>query len=306
LTWRASLPAPLGPAQGTTLVGQTRGLSRFSSAENGTVPFATTAATTLRIGTFNIHGCKGADGCRDLGRVADCLRGLDFVALNEVHGPRLWQNLDQAGQLGQRLGMAWLFAPNTRTWYHLDSGNGLLSTLPVAAWQRIPLAQSGGRGYRNAVLATLCCGDCTVRVLATHITRHDGDRQEQLRAVIDLYLALAEPAILLGDLNSAADDPQIRHLLAAPGVADCVGERLAQARNSRIDWIFARGLRPLKAGIQDSDASDHPMVWAELQFPRFECRGVAAQDCKLRIANCRLTRCRPLAFILHPSSRPDE
>ena len=88
-------------------------------------------------------------------RVAECLKGLDFVALQEVHGPRPWQRLDQAGELGQRLGLAWLFAPNTRDWYCLDSGNGLLSGLPVEFWQRIPLADYGGRGFRNAVLVGL-------------------------------------------------------------------------------------------------------------------------------------------------------
>ena len=138
--WRASQPEPLGPVEGTQLEGE-----------------ATRAAPgkTFRIATFNIHGCKGADGVRDVARVAECLAGLDFVGLNEVHGPRFWQETDQAGELGLRTGLAWLFAPNTRTWHHLDSGNGLLSAMPVRSWQRIPLAQRADRGYRNVVLVGL-------------------------------------------------------------------------------------------------------------------------------------------------------
>lgn len=250
--WRVSLPAAIGPAAGVAL--------------QGNCPQATTSRS-FRIGTFNIHGCKGLDGRCDPARVAKCLETFDFVALQEVHGPRPWQTLDQAGELGQRLASAWLFAPNTRAWHCLDSGNGLLSRLPVASWQSIPLPNYGGRGHRNAVLVELKHGGRTIRTLLTHIARGDPEEgRRQLRTVISLYLALSEPAILLGDLNSTGDDPQIRRLLAVPGVSDAVGKVLgAKDRPGRIDWIIARGLRPVNAGIRDNEASDHPAVWAELE-----------------------------------------
>ena len=83
--------------------------------------------------------------------------------------------------------------------------------------------------------------------------------------MISLYLALSEPAILLGDLNSDAGDPQIRRLLATPGVTDAVGKILGPRDQPRIDWIITRGLRCVDAGIRDSGASDHQAVWAELE-----------------------------------------
>lgn len=252
--WLASQLRPTGPAEGTSLQGEVR---------------QPPAAKTLRIGTFNIHGCRGADDCRDLDRVAQSMEKLDFVALNEVHGPRPWERLDQAGELGTRLGMAWLFAPNTRMWYCLESGNGLVSALPVSFWQRIPLVHRSDRGYRNAVLVGLEQGGRTIRVLLTHVTRHDDrSRHEQLHAVGDLFLSLAQPAILLGDLNSSAADPEIRRLLDAPGVRDPVGEILGTddpEAPRRIDWILARGMRCVAAGLRDEGASDHPLVWAELE-----------------------------------------
>ena len=134
-------PQPTGPAEGTTIDGQARD--------------RVTPRDSFRVGTFNIHGCTGADGRRDVDRVADCLRDLDFVALNEVHGPRLWESDNQAALLGRRLGVPWLFAPATRDWHAIDFGNGLLTSLPVESWQRIPLAANNGRGYRNAVLVRL-------------------------------------------------------------------------------------------------------------------------------------------------------
>lgn len=258
LLWHASQPRPLGPAEGTSLEGE---VVRPRSRARAEPP-----RQTLRIGTLNIHGCTGTDNRRDIQRVADCLHDLDFVALNEVHGPRLWERADQAEELGLRTGLAWLFAPNTRTWYTVDFGNGLLSALPVSSWQRIPLAQHNDRGFRNAVLVNLEHSGRTIRVLLTHITRHDDDsRHRQLRVVIDLYLSLAEPAILLGDLNSDADDPEIRRLLGSPRIADPLGEKLGPNVPPRIDWIFVRGLRSIDAGVRDDGASDHPMVWAKLE-----------------------------------------
>ena len=255
LVWLASRPQPTGPAAGTTLNGQT---TRTASP----------ARDSFRVGTFNIHGCTGTDGRRDIGRVADCLTDLDFVALNEVHGPRLWESADQAALLGRRLGVQWLFAPATRDWHTLDFGNGLLTSLPVESWERIPLAASNGRGDRNAVLVRLRWQEQTISVLLTHIARSDDlTRQQQLRQTIDMYLALPPPAIFLGDLNSELTEPEIRRLLATPGVIDAVGQKLGGSAPPRIDFIFARGVRVLDAGLRDQGASDHPLAWAQLTCP---------------------------------------
>jgi endonuclease/exonuclease/phosphatase family metal-dependent hydrolase len=249
--WLASRPQPTGPAQGTAIEGQ--------------VTRQTTLRESFRIGTFNIHGCTGEDGRRDVARVAENLRDLDFAALNEVHGPRPWERDDQAALLGRQLGVQWLFAPATRDWHMIDFGNGLISAMPVESWRRIPLNADNGRGCRNAVLVQLRCGEKTIRVLLTHIARSDNrTRQSQLHDVIDLYLSLPQPAILLGDLNSDAGDPEICRLIAAPNVIDAVGQKLGAAASPRIDWIFVRGLRVRDAGLRDNGASDHPMAWAEL------------------------------------------
>ena len=105
----------------------------------------------------------------------------------------------------------------------------------------------------------------TIQFLLTHISRSDQrTRQAQLREVIDLFLSLPPPAVLLGDMNSEAGEPEIRRLMAAPGVIDAVGRKLGPAAPPRIDWIFVRGLRVLDAGLRDNGASDHPLAWAEV------------------------------------------
>jgi endonuclease/exonuclease/phosphatase family metal-dependent hydrolase len=257
--WFVSRPQRVGPAAGTTIEG--RVLRQAEPRES------------LRIGTFNIHGCTGADDRRDVARVARCLGDLDFAALNEVHGARPWENADQAALLGRRLGMQWLFAPATRDWHCVDFGNGLVTKLPVESWQRMPLAASNGRSYRNAVLVRLRFHDETVQVLLTHIARSDeATCRAELHEVIDDYLSLPAPAILLGDLNSEAGEPELRRLLAVPDVIDAVGRKLGVAAPPRIDWIFVRGLRVLDAGLRDEGASDHPLAWAEVA-PRTKDEG---------------------------------
>ncbi len=255
LVWWASWPQPTGPAAGVALNGEV-------VRSNQPSPHS------FRVGTFNIDGCKGADGRRDVDRVAGCLADLDFVALNEVHGPRLWERDDQAALLGRRMGRQWLFAPATRDWRRIDFGNGLLTSLPVESWQRIPLSAFNGRGYRNAVLARIRADKTTISVLLTHIARSgDAIRQQELREAINLYLALSSPSILLGDLNSEVTDPEIGRLLAAPGVIDAVGQKLGPSAPPRIDFVIVRGLRVVDAGLRDRGASDHPLAWAELATP---------------------------------------
>ena len=254
LVWHASRRVPAGPDKGVS--------------PNGRLERLRLKPSTIRVGTFNIHRCKGRDGRRDVDRVAACLDGLDFVALHEVSGSPLLGFGDQAEALGSRLGLAWLFAPAERTWYGLSEfGNGFVTALPVLKWERIPFSKGQDITYRNVVLVDLRQQGRNIHVLLTHLSsRNDRERRKQFRVVTDLFLAQAEPAILVGDLNLRPKDPEIRELLATPGVVDPVGEVLGPEVVRDVDWIFVRGLRAVDAGILNNDASDHPMLWAELEL----------------------------------------
>ena len=237
------------PRSGRSLMG------RIAAPPGETAP--------LRVGTFNIRGGKGLDGRRDLRRTAECLRSLDLVGLNEVHGEAPWQPQDQAEQLGVKLGRAWLFAPTERRWWRDSFGNGVLASVPVTHWQAIPLPRQGSGGFRNVLLLKTPYRGRTIHIAITHVDQKD-DREAQLRAVIELFLSLAEPAILMGDLNSNADDPQIQRLLTAEGVEDPLAHFAAAGRPKRVEWILTRGLHTTDAGRVATAASDHPCVWAAL------------------------------------------
>ena len=238
---------PSGPAEGTTLRGTPSG--------------RTGDGKTLRVAAFNIHGGKGRDGRRDLNRTAAALSDFDLVGLNEVHGG----DPDQAERLGRATGMAWLFAPVERVGGRDDFGNGLLSRLPVRHWQRLPISGTAAETHRNVLLARVPYGGRTVNVLLTHLARPAGERPGQLRAVAELFLALEPPAVLMGDLNTRRGDAQIERLLKEEGVIDALDAGGDGEPEPTIDWVLVRGLRVVSAGRRDQGASDHPLVWAELE-----------------------------------------
>jgi endonuclease/exonuclease/phosphatase family metal-dependent hydrolase len=220
---------------------------------------------TIRIATFNIHSGTGSDHRFDLGRTAEAVKGFDVVMLNEVQGPYFWQSEGQAEQLARLTDNRWLFAPTEERWWHHRFGNAALASANVDRWQTISLP-SHSRGHRNMVLATIAHGGREIHVVGTHLDRNDPrDRAEQLEAAIGLFLSLAEPAVLLGDLNTTAEEPILKMLLDRSDVRDPLRDALGDDVPPHIDWIITRGLKTIKAGINDHGASDHPLVWAELE-----------------------------------------
>lgn len=265
--WLAALAVAAGllAAQGSRrLPAPANDGTAFSQTIPQVNPAETSAQSRrFKLATFNIHGGRGTDGRRDLGRIAECLAGADFVGLNEVHGARWFGGTDQAETLGRELQTAWLFAPTERRWWHDDFGNGALSRLPVRSWQTIPLAQRYDKSCRNAVFVVVEIAGRPLHVLLTHIDRTPAERQAQLRSVVDLYLSLATPSALLGDLNTSADDPQLKRLLATAGVDDPLTGLDAPGR---IDWIVTRGLHSLARGRHEIGPSDHPQYWVECEM----------------------------------------
>lgn len=269
----------LGVVVGLAAWGLVEGLERsptgadagtaFHAASSPSVPLpdgpASKLVPHLRLGTFNIHGGRGPDGRLDLARTASRLHALDFVGLNEVHGDWLGQT-SQAAELGDLLRLNWLFAPTESRFWHEHFGNAALSRIDIRAWQRIPLPRTGAKACRNMLLVETALGQPPLRIVVTHIDRTEPARTEQLRTVSAFFLSLAEPVVLMGDLNTTADDPLLRQLLATAGVNDALAP--LEAPTPRIDWILTRGLRSLDRGSYPAEASDHPNYW-------IECEGVA-------------------------------
>jgi len=216
---------------------------------------AAITAPTLKVGVFNIHGCKGLDGKRDINRTAKYINDIDFMVLHEV---RAGYSSNQADELGELLGMSSLFAPTEWRWGRHDFGNGLLTNVKLLDVHQIPLVKTE-HTYRNALLTNFQFGEVTVQVLVAHIDLH-GDRDRQVRAVSNLFMSLQEPAMLLGDLNVVATDKSLRELLEQPGVVNA----LASYPEHGHDWIITRGFRTVSGRVTENDASDHAVIQAEL------------------------------------------
>ncbi len=247
--WRATVRHTTGSESGRTLVSQP---DRDSSPSR-----------PWRIATWNIHGGKGMDRRLDLGRTADGLRDYDFVGLNEVRGPASPWDFDQTKILGGRLHSGWLFLPYERRFCRDDFGNGVVGNTAVTNWIRIPLPNTCVKGHGNVTLLSTRHFSQDVHVLVTHID-HKTDRVLQLAAVGEIFDSLAPPAILMGDLNTRADDPTLARILGQPGVVEPLAALGKQQPDAQIDWILVKGLTCLDAGFEDTGASDHPLIWAEL------------------------------------------
>lgn len=222
---------------------------------------------TLKIASFNIHSGKGRDGKTDLFRTSKVLGDIDFAGLYEVRHSRLNFYRSQAQELSMiDLERYWLFAPTEKQWWHEHFGNGIIHRYGLPDVVRIPLDNTRGKAFRNALLWTVELQDGRVRVLSTHLDRTD-DREKQLKAVIGLFLALQPPCVLMGDLNTVAADPLLDGLRKTDGVGSPLHEQILDLPPSNIDWIFTRGLRTISSDRIENDASDHPIVKAELALP---------------------------------------
>lgn len=141
--------------------------------------------TTIRIMTYNIHGCRGGDGHLDADRVLAVIAegAADVVALQEVAaaGP------DPLPYLAERLGL--------RVYGHPGCGNAFLSYFPLRAVQTCDLG--GGCCLR----ADLDVADRRLHLL--NLRLDPGGRGRQLGTLLGPDLlggrTLACPAMVLGD-----------------------------------------------------------------------------------------------------------
>ncbi|MBI1346913.1 hypothetical protein GC163_11565 [bacterium] len=234
------------------------------STTNGATPLSRPLTSNfVTIASFNIHSGKGTDGQTDLSRIQDLIGGCDLAALYEVRAPLLAEN--QATQLSPKIYREAWFAATERHWYHEHFGNALLSRVAVTQVQRLPLPGTRGKAFRNAILAYVPWKDQTLKLLAVHIDREQ-DRQMQLQLITQLFLALEAPAILVGDLNTPANDPLLDDLRRQPQVTSPLHDVMNDGVPAgNIDWIFAKGLTTMTADIFETEASDHPMIRAKLR-----------------------------------------
>jgi len=164
------------------------------------------ATRIVRFATYNVHGCIGADGRRNVARVAAAIAALnaDVVALQEVDSrgaPR--GSRRQLDDLAERTGMVAIPGP-TILEPEGDYGNGILSRAEPSSIRRDDISAPGRepRGLLSVVLSR--GGEAPVRFSATHLGLSRRERTFQASRILDRL----EPHegigadVIAGDLNA--------------------------------------------------------------------------------------------------------
>ena len=218
------------------------------------------------VATYNIRRSKGEDGKRAIDRSIKVLEnsGADIIGMNELSGTIFYGLTNQAEQVGKSLDAGWLFAPTYRQFFQDYFGNGIVSKFAVDWWAVHPLLSSEihDSSPRNMIIASIPVGDTRLYLINTHLDRRE-DRKAQLGQVLKSFSSLPSPAILLGDLNTRADDPLLSQFLKNP---DYLNATYAIDNRHDVEWIISKGLSVLSGGSEPVGVSDHPAYWIKFGF----------------------------------------
>ncbi|HZX08176.1 endonuclease/exonuclease/phosphatase family protein [Kribbella sp.] len=173
--------------------------------------------------TFNIHHGAGMNGKLDLERVARAIEasGAAVVGLQEVDrffdARSNW--VDQPSWLAARLKMNYVFAANL-DWDPAEPGKPrrqygtlVLSKYPIVDSRNTLLPLHAGSEQRGLLEALIDVNGTPLRFANTHLTTiNDGERLEQVNAIVALLKDAPEATLLVGDLNAVPTSTEVRTL----------------------------------------------------------------------------------------------
>ena len=229
-------------------------------------------ANRLRVMTYNMHSGRGTDARYDLGRVADVIASYepDIVALQEVDVGRLrTEAVDQAAELGKRLGMEAHFAPAIERGAE-RYGIATLTTLRTIEARKIFLpGHTQLRSEPRCALATRHEWDGgELEMINTHLSTLFRERPGQVAAIVAAFAT--EALVIAGDFNMTPLSPAYRLLRRGMKSATWMARTWPSfAPVVPIDHILFRGRLRLIGGCAWTGgpahvASDHLPVVAEL------------------------------------------
>lgn len=227
---------------------------------------------TLRVATYNVHACVGADGRHDPERVASVIDELqaDVVALQEFTYPatvaietRRPVGFATLGQYECALGPT---RQNTMQCF----GNALLTRHPIVEVHRLDLSIER-REPRGALAATLDVGGRPLHVLAAHLGLRVHERRFQVRQILEYVESVQRTLfVVLGDFNDWLPGRSVVHVLderlgrpprpaSFPGKWPVVAlDRIWVHPSARLRRVFAHATPASRV------ASDHLPVVADI------------------------------------------
>jgi endonuclease/exonuclease/phosphatase family metal-dependent hydrolase len=229
--------------------------------------------------TYNIHHGEGLDHKVDLPRIAELIKTekADIVALQEVDkGVKRTDGRDLPAEFAKLTGMTVVFSNN----FHYQGGeygNAILTRFPVLTRTNLHYQMLYTNEQRGVLQLTLDVGGKQLYFMDTHIDFRPGDA-ERLKNVGELKQLVAAhhdlPIIICGDFNSKPDSSthkDMSEFLTDPWPLCGKGPGFsfpADAPNRRIDyaWISQETIRPLRAWVPQTEASDHRPVMFEFKL----------------------------------------
>ncbi len=167
--------------------------------------------SSMRILTFNVHGCVGLDFHRSEERIARRIAELapDLAALQELDVGRARSgHRHQANLIARHLRFQSHFHPAMR-WDDEHYGNALLSRWPLKLRHAAELPSAHAFPFRETRAASwleIATPSGPLHVINTHLGVGPRERREQAEALLGRdwlgAIPLDEPTLLVGDLNS--------------------------------------------------------------------------------------------------------
>ena len=175
----------------------------------------------LRLMTYNVHGCVGADRKLDIGRVAAVIAqgNPEIVALQELDVGRARSGrMDQAHEIASRLGMRFQF----NSAFNVEEeqyGDAILTSLPHRLLHKGPLPTlPRTRLERRGALwvAVRLAEGVELQVINTHLGLVPLEQRAQVSTLLGPdwigNQAWRAPAVLMGDLNATSRYAAYRRL----------------------------------------------------------------------------------------------
>lgn len=176
---------------------------------------------TLRIMSYNVHGCKGTDNHISTDRIARVIARYnpDVVALQELDAGRLRSfGIDQAQMIARKLEMSFHFHPA----FHYEDeqyGNAILSRSPVVLIKKdvLPkLWKNAFLEFRGAIWVMVDHHGTKINIINTHLSLWPKERFLQIKALLDgdwiEHPDCSGPVILCGDLNMVPNSPVYKEI----------------------------------------------------------------------------------------------
>ena len=240
-------------------------MAKHQSPEAPYILNRSTPPDTLRVMTYNVHGCVGMDGKHSPHRIARLIAQFnpDVVALQELDMGRLRSHgHDQAKIIARYLRMDHHFHPAWKL-EEEQYGDAILSRLPMrlvrAAGLPSPPGQPGSEP-RGALWVSVDVDGAAVQIINTHLGLGRLERQTQSRALLDrewmLHPDFNGACVLCGDFNT----------LPGTGVYRRFRRRMHDAQKS------IEGHRPKKTwfGRYPLGRIDHVFVSSPVQVIKVE------------------------------------